>query len=53
MGSLNIAEFPDITFVSTRIQQTGERTAFVYGNLTIVGISKEVALIASSSKIDP
>ncbi len=41
---LNVVEFPEITFDSTRIEQTGERTAIVYGDLTMIGVSKEVAL---------
>ncbi|MCZ4255500.1 YceI family protein [Sulfitobacter sp. G21635-S1] len=41
---LNVVEFPEITFDSTRIEQTGERTAIVYGDLTMVGVSREVAL---------
>ena len=41
---LNVAEFPDITFESTRIEQTGDRTAIVYGDMTMVGVSREVAL---------
>lgn len=41
---LNSVEFPQITFDSTRIEQTGERTAIVYGDMTMIGVSKEVAL---------
>ncbi len=41
---LNSVEFPEITFDSTRIEQTGERTAIVYGDLTMIGVSREVAL---------
>lgn len=41
---LNIVEFPEITFESTRIEQTGERTAIVFGDLTMIGVSREVAL---------
>ena len=41
---LNFVEFPEITFDSTRVEQTGERTAVVYGDLTMIGVSKEVAL---------
>ncbi len=41
---LNFVEFPEITFDSTRIEKTGERTAVVYGDLTMIGVSKEVAL---------
>ncbi len=43
---LNVAAFPEITFNSTRIEQTGERTALIYGDLTMIGVSKEVALNA-------
>jgi len=43
---LNMAEFPDITFKSTRIEQTGERTAKIYGDMTMIGVSREVALDA-------
>ncbi len=41
---LNMAEFPEITFESTRIEPTGERTALVYGDMTMVGVTKEVVL---------
>lgn len=41
---LNSVEFPEITFESTRIEQTGERTGIVYGDMTLIGVSREVAL---------
>lgn len=41
---LNSLEFPEINFESTRIEPTGERTALVHGDLTIVGVTKEVTL---------
>lgn len=44
---LNSAEFPQITFESTRVEQTGEKTAKVYGDLTLVGVTREVALEAT------
>lgn len=43
---LNMAEFPEITFKSTRIEQTGDRTAVIYGDMTMVGVSREIALDA-------
>ena len=41
---LNSAEFPEITFKSTRIEQTGERTGIVYGDMTMIGVTREIAL---------
>lgn len=41
---LNSIEFPQITFVSTRIEKTGERTGIIYGDMTMVGVTREVAL---------
>lgn len=43
---LNTIEFPEITFQSTRIEQTGDRTAIIYGDMTMVGVSREIALDA-------
>lgn len=40
----NVAEYPNITFKSTRIERTGDNTAIVYGDLTIRDVTKEVAL---------
>ena len=44
---LNGDEFPAITFESTRVEQTGEFTGIITGNLTLLGISKEVDLNAT------
>lgn len=41
---LNSVEFPEITFESTRIEQTGERTGVVYGDMTMIGVTREIAL---------
>lgn len=38
------AQHPDITFVSTGVRPTGEKTAQVTGNLTINGVAKSVVL---------
>ncbi len=42
----NAQEFPTITFVSTAIEKTGDNTANLTGDLTIVGITKSVTLAA-------
>jgi len=39
--------YPAITFVSTKVERTGERTADVTGNLTFHGVTKPVTLKAS------
>ncbi len=41
---LDAAKYPDLTFKSTRIRQTGPRTAAVTGDLTLHGITRPVTL---------
>jgi polyisoprenoid-binding protein YceI len=41
---LNAAQFPTITFQSTKVTKTGDNTLKVTGNLTIRGVTKEVTL---------
>lgn len=41
---LNAAEFPQITYKSTKVAINGDGSAKVEGNLTILGVSKPVAL---------
>ena len=41
---LNVEEFPQITFKSTAIEKTGDNTAKVTGDLTMVGTTKPVTL---------
>ncbi len=41
---LDAAKFPDITFVSTRIRQTGPKEATVTGDLTLHGVTRPVSL---------
>lgn len=41
---LNAAEFPEITFASTAVEVTGERTANVTGDLTLLGVTNPVTL---------
>ncbi len=41
-----LAEFPDVSFVSTSIEVTGDTTAIITGDLTLNGVTKSVALDA-------
>lgn len=41
---LNVEEFPDITFASTKIEKTGDKTAKVTGDLSLAGSVKPVTL---------
>jgi len=41
---LNAAQFPTITFQSTKVAKSGDNTLKVTGNLTIRGVTKEVTL---------
>jgi polyisoprenoid-binding protein YceI len=41
---LDTASFPTATFVSTRIEPVDPRHAIVHGNLTLRGVTREVAL---------
>lgn len=49
------AQFPTIRFVSTRVEQTGPRTALITGNLTFHGVTRPVTLRASfnASGVNP
>lgn len=41
---LNVEQFPTIHFKSTKVELTGDHTAKLHGDLTIVGVSKPVTL---------
>ena len=41
---LNVEKYPEITFKSTAVERTGEKTAAVTGDLTIHGVTKPVTL---------
>ena len=43
---LKAAEFPQITFHSTRVERTGPNTARVTGDLTLLGVTRPVTLDA-------
>ncbi|MDX1974075.1 MAG: YceI family protein [Rickettsiales bacterium] len=40
----NAGKFPEIKFVSTSIDKTGEKTGKVHGNLTFLGVTKPLTL---------
>ena len=41
-----MAKYPEATFVSTRIEKTGEKTAKITGDFTLKGVTKPVTLDA-------
>lgn len=47
----NAAEHPEIRFVSTKVEKTGDRTANVTGNLTLLGTTKPVTLKVTWNKV--
>ena len=48
---LDVAKFPEITFVSTSVKTTGDGTADVSGDLTIKDVTKPVTFKATVNKI--
>ncbi|MDB5491353.1 MAG: yceI-like domain protein [Micavibrio sp.] len=40
----NVAQFPTMHFVSTKVTKTGEKTADILGDMTILGVTKPVTL---------
>lgn len=50
---LNVAEHPSITFASTSVEKTGDDTATVTGDLTILGVTKPVSFAAKLNKLGP
>jgi polyisoprenoid-binding protein YceI len=49
----NVAEFPVATFKSTKVERTGDKTAKVSGDLTMLGVTKPVTLDVTLNKIGP
>ncbi len=47
----NAQEFPEITFVSTKVAQTGENTGTITGDLTLLGQTRPVTLEVTFNKI--
>lgn len=50
---LDVANHPEITFVTTAVTETGEDTAEVTGDLTIRGVTQEVSFDAVLNQIGP
>ena len=50
---LNVGSFPEITFVSTAISRTGDNTATVTGDVTILGTTNSVSFDAVLMKMGP
>ena len=49
----NAGEFPEMTFKSTGVKKTGDKTAAVTGDLTLLGVTREVTLEVTLNKIAP
>jgi polyisoprenoid-binding protein YceI len=48
---LNVAEFPEMSFKSTAIQKTGDKTGKVTGDLTLLGVTKPVTMDVTFNKV--
>lgn len=46
----NVEKFPDMTFKSTKIEVTGDQTADITGDLTILDVTKPVTLAVTHNK---
>ena len=46
----NAKEFPKMTFKSTKIEKTGEKTGKLHGDLTMLGVTKPVVLDVTFNK---
>lgn len=46
----NVEKFPDMTFKSTAIKVTGDNTANITGDLTLLGVTKPVTLNVTHNK---
>jgi polyisoprenoid-binding protein YceI len=49
----NVAEFPQMTFKSTRVHFTGENPSSVDGDLTLLGVTKPLTLTILRFKCNP
>jgi polyisoprenoid-binding protein YceI len=50
---LNVAEFPEMTFKSTAIEKTGDKTGKVTGDLTLLGVTKPVTMDVTFNQVAP
>ncbi len=49
----NSKEFPEMTFKSTSVEKTGEKTGKVTGDLTLLGVTKPLALDVTFNRMAP
>ena len=49
----NVGEFPEVRFVSTAVQVTGQRTAKLTGTLTLLGVSRPAQLDVVFNDLKP
>jgi polyisoprenoid-binding protein YceI len=49
----NVKEFPTMTFESTKAEITGEKTAKLHGNVTLLGVTKAVVFDVTFNKMAP
>lgn len=49
----NTAEFPTMTFVSTKVEKTGERSGKITGDVTLLGVTKSVTFDITFNKMAP
>lgn len=47
----NVAEFPTITFTSTAVEPTGDMTADVTGDFTMLGVTREITIPVTINKL--
>ena len=50
---LNVEKFPTMTFKSTKVEKTGDKTAKMTGDLTLLGVTKPVTLDVTLNKCEP
>jgi len=48
----NAQEFPEMTFKSTAVEATGDKTAKLTGDLTLLGVTKPITLDVTLNKAD-
>lgn len=49
-GFFNATEFPTMSFASSKVEKTGERSARMTGNMTLLGVTKPVTLDVTFNK---
>lgn len=52
-GFFNVKEFPTMTFESTSVEKTGDKTGRLNGNLTLLGVTKPIVFDVTFNKLAP